>query len=849
MRGAAACGAAAADPVLWPDFVDFASAASCAAHAVAAAHAEPVREAATAGNLSLAIGGLRIAPGGSVAFRLVGPARAAGPRLLFLSIGTPPPEQGRLQRFTVLVDGREACRVAGADPGAGVRRTFCVAVHGESGPVLVSVRVDPDSAAPVTLAAARLTAGAPEAALAGRERIGLALLSPRGSGYALDEADLAPLVARVPVSPYLEPQAAVLFNFCARKPAESAIEIGRLASLAERAGIALRIAFQMHWAGLPIGVPDGAGGTFGDAPYQQVTFDPDDGVDDPGLRALMGDLYDVRYGLSVPNRWSNTPWLTLNHPRLNEFRRRRLQHAVAAWRDQRERLRALGKERLLPGEVSTGEETVYWAEGVDDSAYTKANGGKPRAHLLADFNPFVLVEAMRRGVRLDPRDGLDGRERWFLHQNLAHWQQSIVDWMAAALPAEPVRLSASGEPRFSEDLVRRNIFTEPYAMPVFPMRGVNDRRPGLEVGYVRGGRSGGEYWSGARMLPWLLKEREMGRIALPNLECTGADGAQLAACLRAAYACGARFATLYNWHHHADITRTLDAFSRSVDAPAGPAFAPTGTRESAGPGWSRTYTAPPDAFGVNRVDLFRADRGTEPLRVRVTVRSEGAANGPLLSATAYLPSAAGAGAASVYLPTLYPQEPGTRYRVQVELMGLGALRLAADGRLAMRVCADIRRERARSLAIGDRQDAQDIVAALALDAGVAGSRYAMAALATARDLLAEDRPLDAYRAAVRAEQIRLPAAFEVPAPGARLAPYWVTVACREAPVRASIGAYDDHVASVSLRSEVAQTVTLRWGGAEASARLTPGVTATVTLERRRGRAEAGANEGRVAGGG
>src|SRR5205823_6527101 len=144
-----------------------------------------------------------------------------------------------------------------------------------------------------------------------------------------------------------------------------------------------------------------------------------------------------------------------------------------------------------------------------------------------------------------PRDGLSYPERWWLHQNLARQQQRLVRWIFDALPAEPIQ--AGPNPRFAEDLARRNIFTEPYAMPLFPLNEVNSAHPGLELGYVSDGRSGGEYWSGAAMLPWLLKERERGRIALPNLECSGATNDELLTCLRAAYACGARFATLYNW--------------------------------------------------------------------------------------------------------------------------------------------------------------------------------------------------------------------------------------------------------------------------------------------------------------
>jgi len=207
----------------------------------------------------------------------------------------------------------------------------------------------------------------------------------------------------------------------------------------------------------------------------------------------MGDQYDVRYGLSIPNRWSNTPWLTFNHPRLNQFRRVRLTQALMAWSEARRRLIDVGKGRLLPGQLTTGDETIYWAKGVDDSEYTKLNKGIGRTRLMADFNPFVIADAQKENVRLDPRDGLDPGERYWLHRNLARQQQRIVGWMFEALPAEPIVLEPPAAPDeknvpfYAVDLARRNLFTEPYAMSTFPTSGITPFHPGLELGYVAEG--------------------------------------------------------------------------------------------------------------------------------------------------------------------------------------------------------------------------------------------------------------------------------------------------------------------------------------------------------------------------
>src|SRR5262249_31164270 len=143
--------------------------------------------------------------------------------------------------------------------------------------------------------------------------------------------------------------------------------------------------------------------------------------------------------------------------------------------------------------------------------------------------------------------------------------------------------------------------------------------------------------------------------------------------------------------------------------------------------------------------------------------------GPEIAFTTTVPAARGAArTVSLFLPTPFPQEPGHRYLLTVETPGQpkAAFRLAPDGDLAVRLTADIAAERARSQTIADRQDAADLLESLrGLHARTPQSRYAVEALAEAERLLAEEQPEAAYRAGIRAEQLSLPAAFDLPAPG------------------------------------------------------------------------------------
>ncbi|MBM3492887.1 MAG: hypothetical protein FJX72_00985, partial [Armatimonadetes bacterium] len=603
------------------DAVDMTDIADRDRHGVRFVRGRPTTGFAVFGRIRESLDGIALDPGGVLYVRLA--TASPSPTTLAVRIATDPRHHGKAQTWTVDVEGSEVCSSTWADPGAGASRTVFVEPASVPRNCTLRIRAGWRNTFPFVVTSVRAFRVPAECGAATSRdpdyRMGLALLTSKGLGFALDRAELDRLRAMVPPSPYVTLQAAVLYNFCRKDMAEQLRAMRTYADLAYQARFPIRVAPQMHWAGIPAGVPDGAGGTFGDVPYQQVTWDDSDQYEDPGLKPLMGDRHDVRFGLSVPNIWSNTPWLTFNHPRLNQYRRSRLRQCVAAWRTVRERLARWGVPHLFPGELSTGEETVYWAKGVDDSGYTAINGGRPRSALLADFNPFVVADAAADRVILDPRNGLDRNERWWLHQNLARWQQTIVDWILEALPPEPIRI-VGGRVGLADDLVRRNVYTEPYAMPVFPMRGVNPLRPGLEVGYVRDARSGGQYWSGSMMLPWLIKERERGRIALPNLECTGADDGQLVACLCAVYAHGGRYATLNNWHHRNNLPQLLNRFVKAVETPTAAAWPPGAADAAVQPAKERIYTAGPDAFGLNVITAY-VSGGSEQGAVRIGIRS------------------------------------------------------------------------------------------------------------------------------------------------------------------------------------------------------------------------------------
>jgi hypothetical protein len=344
------------------------------------------------------------------------------------------------------------------------------------------------------------------------------------------------------------------------------------AMIAQRIDYALRISRQLQmpvqicldswWANTPAGA-DGQGGFWSDVKYQQVVF----------------NVTRNRLELSIPNRWSSTPWLCMNEPLLNAFKVRRLSAAAVILRERYRKLVSQGNGDLILA-INLDNEPIYWASG---------NAGLGRDLLEADFNASTVANAKRDGVDLDPSDGLTRKERLWLWRNLQGYNAMIAGTVADAL-GDISNVSASGEAVVSQDapanapifklrnrtfdveaeqsanvaasapphvvdLLRNNVYTQAMMMSApehqFPM---NDASyPLWESAAPASCRVGGEWNSDAAdQLEGMLHQIPLGRCAAVNAECEGHAENMLG--VLPGYALGQRFYTPYNYPlNHMDI--------------------------------------------------------------------------------------------------------------------------------------------------------------------------------------------------------------------------------------------------------------------------------------------------------
>ena len=283
-----------------------------------------------------------------------------------------------------------------------------------------------------------------------------------------------------------------------------AAKVRAYARLAQRHQVPWVLQFSSWWADTPLRVPDGAGGFFGDIPYQQIGYSRFDTYDDPGLKAFMDaqspGTYSPHYGLTVPNLWSNTPWLTMSNERLNTFKTDCLRKAVAVVNQIRS-----GPGGGLLQALVTDDEPIYWTRSTDwlDQGYSQVNGGVRRSDLMLDFNPAVVRAAARDGVKLDPADGLGSQERQWLHDNNARYVALICKTIHDRLEAP-----AAGSP----DL-RQRIYNYLLAQPIYPLDDYG--HPGWEIGMVPGAAVGLE----AGDERYFARARELGPLANSDFEC------------------------------------------------------------------------------------------------------------------------------------------------------------------------------------------------------------------------------------------------------------------------------------------------------------------------------------------
>ena len=218
--------------------------------------------------------------------------------------------------------------------------------------------------------------------------------------------------------------------------------------LAMEKQVKLVLGFPTTWAYSPLGTPDGKGKTFRAIEYQQIAYSKFDNYHDPGLKEYMDSCkpgwYDVHYGLTTPNHWSSVPWLTMNSPTLNAARCKGLKDTMGSLNPWLAAMEQNGMGSNLIGIVGE-DEPVYWTKIVDvfEDGYGRVNNGVARTDMLMDFNWGVIQDAEKDGVKLDPADGLDMKEKWWLHRNLAHFNEMLANAIRSSIKKEAIVVRGS----------------------------------------------------------------------------------------------------------------------------------------------------------------------------------------------------------------------------------------------------------------------------------------------------------------------------------------------------------------------------------------------------------------------
>lgn len=300
---------------------------------------------------------------------------------------------------------------------------------------------------------------------------------------------------------------------------ETRRQIDYVLRLARESGMPVQLSFDVWWGNSPSG-SDGHGGTWLDVQYQQVVFDET-------TKTLQ---------LSIPNRWSNTPWRTMNDPALNAYKTRRLTSAMTYLREEVSANTAAGEANPILS-VNLDNEPVYWASG---------NAGLGNDELWADFNPRVIADAAKDGVTLDPHDGLAREERAWLGRNILRYNQFTADAAVGGLAKEAIVVRGeSVEP--TADPLAANVYTQAFVADPTLQFPLLEPTLGLwETAAPSGVRVGGEYNGDSQVeLEAITHQIALGRSAAVNAEAGNRDEA--ISSVAPGYAMGLRYWTPYNW--------------------------------------------------------------------------------------------------------------------------------------------------------------------------------------------------------------------------------------------------------------------------------------------------------------
>jgi len=203
------------------------------------------------------------------------------------------------------------------------------------------------------------------------------------------------------------------------------------------------------WGGTP-GGPDGKGGHFTDAEYQQISFNPE----------------TEKYSLTVPNMWSNTPWLTMNNPVLNNARKHRLAAVVRLL--QRLIAKFFLDNKPFNVRIFLDNEPAYWA--------AFAYGGD--ADSGGDFSAFLLDDAKKDGVKFKKGESLEDYHRKWLLKNMNRYIDSLAKVCNEQLNHEPIIYKNGKQINFNS-YISQNVYTHVFPFACYPY--MNPQNPQWET--------------------------------------------------------------------------------------------------------------------------------------------------------------------------------------------------------------------------------------------------------------------------------------------------------------------------------------------------------------------------------
>ena len=198
---------------------------------------------------------------------------------------------------------------------------------------------------------------------------------------------------------------------------EAAATLKSYIDAAEQAGTRLQIMSAMYWSNSPY-APDGLGGNFSDLKYSQVLYNSALGL----------------YSATTPNVYSNTQWVTTGSAVLNQAAVSKIKGFFSSFADSLAFMRARGTQTqpidlvMEWGVCYKGFGTIT---GYED--YNNMDG--------ADFHPELVEAAKADGVTLDPKDGLSYKEKRWLTDWHAAYNQMLADAYIEAMGNDAVLVS------------------------------------------------------------------------------------------------------------------------------------------------------------------------------------------------------------------------------------------------------------------------------------------------------------------------------------------------------------------------------------------------------------------------